>query len=202
MTCALLLKVLIYSRFGVGSSFVDGGGRAAPSLNSFQQQQQQQHHITDCEVWLCDERYQPTEQERKALGAKGGSALHGCEAVEFLQQVLLLLLLLLLPFMTLPSGFHARRVTIRLAVVITGTSSSLSSSSITQSYATGAAATFIFIQKQLRRALQHVIRQRRRATETSFVIIVLQQRQLVAFLSRLANLRPRVNTGTHTAARM
>jgi hypothetical protein len=199
----LLLKVLIYSRFGVGSSFVDGGGGAAPSLTSFQQQQQQQqqqHHITDCEVWLCDERYQPTEQERKALGAKGGSALHGCEAVEFLQQVLLLLLLL--PFMTLPSGFHARRVTIRLAVVITGTSSSFSSSSITKSYATGAAATFIFIQKQLRHALQHVIRQWRRATETSFVIIVLQQRQLVAFLSRLSNLRPRVNTGTHTAARM
>ncbi len=73
-------------RFGPEASFfVDAGGRPAPELCSLQQQQQQQR-ITQCEVWACDDQYEPTEEERKLKGF-GGSAMDNSEAVKFLQQV-------------------------------------------------------------------------------------------------------------------
>jgi hypothetical protein len=78
-------------RFGFETSFfIDGGGAAAPSLSSFQQQQQQQEQqpITRCEVWTCDDHYEPTDEERKLKGV-GGSAVDSSEAVKFLKQVIL-----------------------------------------------------------------------------------------------------------------
>jgi hypothetical protein len=74
-------------RFGPEASFfVDAGGRPAPELSCLQQQQQQQQRITQCEVWSCDDQYEPTEEERKLKGS-GGSAMDNSEAVKFLKQV-------------------------------------------------------------------------------------------------------------------
>ena len=81
-------------RFGPEASFfIDAGGRPAPELSCLQQQQQQQQQqqrITQCEVWSCDDQYEPTEEERKMKGS-GGSAMDNSEAVKFLQQVSLFL---------------------------------------------------------------------------------------------------------------
>ena len=77
-------------RFGPEASFfIDASGRPAPELSCLQQQQQQQR-ITQCEVWSCDDQYEPTEEERKLKGT-GGSAMDKSEAVKFLQQVSLFL---------------------------------------------------------------------------------------------------------------
>ena len=80
-------------RFGPEASFfIDAGGRPAPELSCLQQQQRQQRQqrITQCEVWSCDDQYEPTEEERKLKGS-GGSAMDNSEAVKFLQQVSLFL---------------------------------------------------------------------------------------------------------------
>ena len=80
-------------RFGPEASFfIDAGGIPAPELSCLQQQQRQQRQqrITQCEVWSCDDQYEPTEEERKMKGS-GGSAMDNSEAVKFLQQVSLFL---------------------------------------------------------------------------------------------------------------
>jgi hypothetical protein len=83
-------------RFGPEASFfIDAGGRPAPELSCLQQQQQQhlqqqQQRITQCEVWSCDDQYEPTEEERKLKGSVG-RAMDNSEAVKFLQQVTLFL---------------------------------------------------------------------------------------------------------------
>ena len=80
-------------RFGPEASFfIDAVGRPAPELSCLKQQQRQQRQqrITQCEVWSCDDQYEPTEEERKVKGS-GGSAMDNSEAVKFLQQVSLFL---------------------------------------------------------------------------------------------------------------